>query len=105
MCGVAGWLGYRGSRDGASVLLERMKQAIYHRGPDEDGSFVDDRVAIGMQRLAIVDLAGGQQPMANEDDTIWIVFNGEIYNALDLRPGLEAAGHRFRTNSDTEVIL
>lgn len=105
MCGVAGWLGYRGSRDGASVLLERMKQAIYHRGPDEDGSFVDDRVAIGMQRLAIVDLAGGQQPMANEDDTIWIVFNGEIYNALDLRPGLQAAGHRFRTNSDTEVIL
>ena len=105
MCGIAGWLGFEGSREGASVLLERMKLAIYHRGPDENGSFIDDRVAIGMQRLAIVDLAGGQQPMANEDDTIWIVFNGEIYNEPDLRPRLEAAGHRFKTNSDTECIL
>jgi asparagine synthase (glutamine-hydrolysing) len=105
MCGIAGWLGYKGSREGASDLLERMKLAIYHRGPDENGSFVDDRVAIGMQRLAIVDLVGGQQPMANEDDSIWIVFNGEIYNQPYLRPRLEAAGHRFKTNSDTECIL
>lgn len=105
MCGIAGWLGYRGGRDGAAVLLEQMKQAIYHRGPDEDGSFVDDRSAIGMQRLAIIDLTGGQQPMANEDDTIWVVFNGEIYNEPDLRPRLEALGHRFKTNSDTECIL
>jgi asparagine synthase (glutamine-hydrolysing) len=82
-----------------------MKRAIWHRGPDEDGSFLDERAAIGMQRLAIIDLAGGQQPMSNEDGTLWIVFNGEIYNYPALRPQLEARGHRFLSNSDTEAIL
>src|SRR5206468_797084 len=105
MCGIAGWIDYAASKDEAAALLERMKWAIWHRGPDEDGSYVDERAAIGMQRLAIIDLAGGQQPMANEDGTLWIVFNGEIYNYPQLRPQLEARGHRFATNSDTEAIL
>src|SRR5919202_1239627 len=105
MCGIAGWIDYRAARDDAARLLEQMKRAIWHRGPDEEGSYVDACAAIGMQRLAIVDLTGGQQPMANEDGTVWIVFNGEIYNALQLRPQLEARGHRFATRADTEVIL
>ena len=105
MCGIAGWIGYRGRRAEVSQLLERMKLAIRHRGPDEDGSYLDDVAAIGMQRLAIIDLAGGQQPMSNEDGTVWIVFNGEIYNYPELRPRLEAKGHRFQSHSDTEAIL
>ncbi|MBI3970101.1 MAG: asparagine synthase (glutamine-hydrolyzing) [Chloroflexi bacterium] len=105
MCGIAGWIDYQAPKAEAAALLERMKRAIWHRGPDEDGSFVDDRAAIGMQRLAIIDLAGGRQPMANEDGTIWIVFNGEIYNYPELRPQLEARGHRFATNADTEAIV
>jgi asparagine synthase (glutamine-hydrolysing) len=105
MCGIAGWIDYAAPRDEAQALLEQMKRAIWHRGPDEEGSYVDSRAAIGMQRLAILDLAGGRQPMANEDGSLWIVFNGEIYNYPALRPQLEARGHRFRTNSDTEAIL
>lgn len=105
MCGIAGWIDYAASPTEARALLEGMKRAIWHRGPDEDGSYVDEHTALGMQRLAIIDLAGGQQPMANEDGTIWIVFNGEIYNAPQVRPQLAARGHRFATNADTEVIL
>jgi asparagine synthase (glutamine-hydrolysing) len=105
VCGIAGWIDYRGARADVARLLEQLKRAIEHRGPDEDGSFQDDGAAIGMQRLAIIDLAGGQQPMSNEDGTLWIVFNGEIYNYPALRPQLEARGHRFLTNSDTEAIL
>lgn len=105
MCGIAGWIDYQASPGGARSLLEGMKRAIWHRGPDEEGSYVDGRAAIGMQRLSIIDLAGGQQPMANEDGTIWIVFNGEIYNYPQLRPQLERRGHRFATDSDTEAIL
>jgi asparagine synthase (glutamine-hydrolysing) len=105
MCGIAGWIGYRGRRADVAQLLERMKVAIRHRGPDEEGSFMDDGAAIGMQRLAIIDLQGGQQPMSNEDGTLWIVFNGEIYNFPALRPMLEAKGHRFSSSSDTEAIL
>ncbi|HEX2516111.1 MAG TPA: asparagine synthetase B, partial [Chloroflexota bacterium] len=105
MCGIAGWIDYQASREDAGRLLEGMKRAIWHRGPDEEGSYVDQRAAIGMQRLAIIDLAGGRQPMANEDGTVWIVFNGEIYNYPRLRPELEQKGHRFATDSDTEAIL
>ena len=105
MCGIAGWVDYQESRLEAALLLEQMKAAIEHRGPDEEGSYLDSRAALGMQRLAIIDLAGGQQPMSNEDGTIWIVFNGEIYNYPELRPRLEARGHRFTSSSDTEAIL
>jgi asparagine synthase (glutamine-hydrolysing) len=82
-----------------------MNGALTHRGPDGDGFFHDARVALGHRRLAIIDRVGGHQPMANEDSSCWIVFNGEIYNHRTLRPLLEAKGHRFRTASDTEVIL
>ncbi len=78
---------------------------MVHRGPDDEGIYVDGAVGIGMRRLSIVDLATGHQPLSNEDETVWIVFNGEIYNHSLLRPGLEAKGHRYRTHSDTETII
>jgi asparagine synthase (glutamine-hydrolysing) len=82
-----------------------MCQTLFHRGPDDEGIHVEGPVGIGMRRLSIIDLAGGHQPISNEDGTVWVVFNGEIYNYRDLRPGLEARGHRFQTNSDTEAIV
>ena len=87
------------------MRLPRMRDVIAHRGPDDAGEFVDGQAALGHRRLSIVDLAAGHQPLSNEDGTIWIVFNGEIYNHADVRPGLEAAGHRYRTRSDTETIV
>ena len=90
---------------GARQSVEAMNAAIAHRGPDGDGFYEAPGVVLGHRRLAIIDRAGGHQPMANEDDTRWIVFNGEIYNYRTLRPLLESKGHRFRTLSDTETIL
>lgn len=104
MCGIVGFVNADGSPADRS-LLERMNAAIRHRGPDEDGYLVDGGVALAMQRLAIIDLAGGQQPIHNADRTRWIVFNGEIYNYRDLREDLESRGRQFYTNSDTEAIL
>jgi len=86
-------------------LLGRMVNAIRYRGPDELGAYFDNRCALGQARLSIIDLAGGSQPLCNEDGTIWVTFNGEIFNYVELRPELEKLGHRFRTNSDTEVIV
>ena len=82
-----------------------MCQTIVHRGPDDEGIYVKDGVGLGMRRLSIIDLSGGHQPVHNEDKTIWIVFNGEIYNFLELRPELEKRGHHFYTNTDTEAIV
>lgn len=82
-----------------------MLGMIRHRGPDEFGLYLDERAALGSARLSIVDLAGGQQPIGNEDESLWIVYNGEIFNHIELRRDLEARGHRFRTHSDTEVLL
>jgi len=82
-----------------------MTDVITHRGPDSDGYFLEGGVGLGMRRLRIIDLETGEQPMANEDESLWIVFNGEIYNYVELRPPLEAKGHVFRTRSDTETIL
>jgi asparagine synthase (glutamine-hydrolysing) len=86
-------------------VVRRMCNAILHRGPDEEGILVKQNVGLGMRRLSIIDLAGGHQPVFNEDRSIWIVYNGEVYNFPELRRELEAAGHRFYTNSDTEVIV
>src|ERR1700685_2310306 len=85
--------------------VRRMCQTIIHRGPDDEGIYVNGPVGLGMRRLSIIDLAGGRQPIHNEDQSLWVVFNGEIYNFPELRPELEAPGHHFYTPSDTEVIV
>ncbi|MBA3710924.1 MAG: asparagine synthase (glutamine-hydrolyzing) [Pyrinomonadaceae bacterium] len=104
MCGIVGIV-----RPGDTAVdegvLARMCEALRHRGPDEDGRYVNGRVGMAMRRLAIIDLAGGQQPIHNADRTAWIVFNGEIYNYRELRARLEKLGHRFYTDSDTEAII
>jgi len=104
MCGIAGFLRLD-SNPPDSDLLARMTRAIYHRGPDADGYYTDGPVALGHRRLSIIDLSGGAQPMSNEDETVWIVFNGEIFNFQALRTELEAKGHKFKTRSDTECIV
>jgi asparagine synthase (glutamine-hydrolysing) len=104
MCGIVGFVN-AGSRAASRELLERMNGCIVHRGPDEDGFFVHESVALAMRRLAIIDLKGGQQPIFNEDRSSVIVFNGEIYNFHEIKKDLEARGHVFHTNSDTEVIV
>jgi len=104
MCGIVGIV----RNDGKSIdeeLLTRMNNAIRHRGPDDDGFYVNGSVGLGMRRLAIIDLKGGAQPIHNQDRSSWIVFNGEIYNYLELREKLEKLGHTFYTNSDTEAIV
>src|SRR5919199_5597584 len=101
MCGIAGKLG-PGPIPEAEVL--RMCDAIRHRGPDDWGVFLEDGVAIGVRRLSIIDLAGGHQPIANEDGSVVVAFNGEIYNYRELTEQLRAHGHAFSSAADTEVI-
>jgi asparagine synthase (glutamine-hydrolysing) len=105
MCGIAGIVKLDAREGVEEPRLARMRDAMRHRGPDGEGLLLDGRVGLGHRRLAIVDVSGGQQPMSNEDGTVWIVFNGEIYNHAALRPALEARGHRYRTRSDTETIV
>jgi asparagine synthase (glutamine-hydrolysing) len=105
MCGICGVYEYASSMRVDRQQLARMNATLLHRGPDDEGFFVRDRVGLAMRRLRIIDLAGGSQPIANEDETISIVFNGEIYNYRELRKDLIRLGHRFRTQSDTEVIV
>ena len=104
MCGIAGIVRW----DGAPVPehdIRAMCSAIVHRGPDDEGVYLGDGVALGQRRLSIIDLEGGHQPLSNEDRTVWIVFNGEIYNYRELRRELEQRGHVFQTDSDTETIV
>jgi asparagine synthase (glutamine-hydrolysing) len=105
MCGIAGM--FKTAVDAAvdAPSIHQMCQTIIHRGPDDEGIYVKGGVGLGMRRLSIIDLAGGRQPIHNEDKTVWVVFNGEIYNFRELRAGLERGGHRFYTNTDTEVIV
>lgn len=105
MCGIAGFIDKDRSQESATTLIERMCTIIRHRGPDDQGVWVRNGVALGMRRLAIIDRAGGHQPIFNEDQSILVVFNGEIYNHQELRDTLRACGHHFRTTSDTEVIV
>ncbi len=105
MCGIAGFIGIQRSRDHSEELIDSMCKVIRHRGPDDQGVWVGDGAALGMRRLSIIDLAGGHQPIFNEDQSILIVFNGEIYNYRELGKELQERGHRFTTNSDTEVIV
>lgn len=105
MCGIAGAVWTDPTRVIDPEVLRRMVAALAHRGPDADGFYTDPNAALGHRRLAIIDVACGAQPMANEDDSVWVVFNGEIYNHHELRGELEGRGHRFRTHSDTEVLV
>ncbi len=105
MCGIVGIVKLNPRAAVDEVGLKRMRDVLRHRGPDGEGLWIEGPVGLGMRRLAIVDVTGGHQPMANEDGTVWIVYNGEIYNHADLRRGLERRGHAYRTRSDTETIL
>ncbi len=105
MCGIAGIVSANRSDRIEEAVVRRMCNAIVHRGPDDEGLLARQNTGLGMRRLSIIDLAGGHQPIFNEDRSAWIVFNGEIYNFPELRPELEAKGHRFTTHSDTETIV
>src|ERR1022692_4639622 len=105
MCGIAGIVTWEKGRRVTSPLIHQMCETLVHRGPDDEGIHVEGGVGLGMRLLSISDAAGGHQPVHNEDKTVWIVFNGEIYNFSDLRRELESRGHRFYTNTDTEAIV
>lgn len=101
MCGILGLLGENLSRE----TLERLNRRLAHRGPDDAGYYVSNGVALAARRLSIIDLAGGHQPLSNEDETVWVTYNGEIFNAPELRAELRTRGHHFRTETDTEVVV
>lgn len=105
MCGIAGTLNLAPRPPVDSEMVYSMLEAIDHRGPDENGIFTNEWVGLGSARLSIIDLVGGRQPIHNEDSTVWVVFNGEIYNYVELRRELESAGHVFSTHTDTEVLV
>lgn len=105
MCGITGVYQMTGQQPEKVETLHRMLDMIHHRGPDGYGIYLSDRVGLGSARLSIVDIAGGDQPIGNEDNSLWVVFNGEIFNYPELRPDLEKKGHSFRTHCDTEVLL
>lgn len=100
MCGICGFAGLEDKN-----LIKKMCDIISHRGPDDFGYYYGDNIMLGHRRLSIIDLEGGRQPIHNEDETIWIIFNGEIYNFKELRKNLEEKGHTFYTSTDTEVIV
>lgn len=104
MCGIAGFIQHTPAADARSTIA-RMAATLRHRGPDDKGMYVDDAAALGVRRLSVIDLATGRQPIANEDRTVWVVHNGEIYNHADLRSRLADLGHVFRTRSDAEVLV
>ena len=105
MCGICGKAGSDTAQSNLRGLVSNMAETLRHRGPDGHGVYVDGSVGLGVRRLSIIDLETGNQPISNEDESVWIVFNGEIYNHLDLRRELESKGHRFKTASDTEAIV
>jgi asparagine synthase (glutamine-hydrolysing) len=104
MCGIAGFVN-RGAERADRETLARMTQVLAHRGPDGDGFYLEGPIALGHRRLSIIDLAGGAQPMSNEDDSVWISYNGELYNELPIRDQLKAKGHVYKTSADTESIV
>lgn len=105
MCGICGQFNFEDSAPVQRRVIEAMTRTMIHRGPDDEGFYFDGALGLGFRRLSIIDLAGGHQPMSDYDESVWVVFNGEIYNFQDLRRELESFGHVFRTNSDTEVIV
>src|SRR5437879_4937974 len=105
MCGIVGIVGLNSREPVDETRLKIARDVLRHRGPDGEGLWSEGPVGLGFRRLAIIDVEGGAQPMPNEDGSVWVVFNGEIYNHAALRPWLEARGHRYRTRSDTETIV
>jgi asparagine synthase (glutamine-hydrolysing) len=105
MCGICGQVRVAHDAPVDQETIRRMSRTMFHRGPDDDGHFFDGPLGFGFRRLSIIDLGGGHQPMSDAEESVWVVFNGEIYNYLELRAELEKAGHKFRTSSDTEVII
>src|SRR5438552_6338967 len=105
MCGICGKFNFASNQPVEPDTIRRMTQTMVHRGPDDEGYFISGPVGLGFRRLSIIDLAGGHQPMSDAEETVWVIFNGEIYNYKELRAELQSKGYRFRTNSDTEVII
>ena len=105
MCGICGLLEFESKREVSTDLVRRMSDTLRHRGPDDEGIQVGPGIGFGFRRLSIIDLSGGHQPLANEDGSVWVMLNGEIYNYAELRQELESHGHRFATHSDTETIV
>lgn len=105
MCGICGIVNFKESEPVEEKLLRDMNQTLVHRGPDEEGYYCQGSVGLAIRRLSVIDLATGHQPISNEEGSVWVVFNGEIYNFLQLKSDLVQKGHRFKTNSDTEVIV
>src|ERR1700736_4908543 len=105
MCGITGIFEFERREPFPDDLVHRMNETIIHRGPDDEGIFSGPGIGLGFRRLSIIDLSTGHQPISNEDGTIWVMLNGEIYNYSELRAELESKGHRFATRSDTETIV
>src|SRR4030066_1369035 len=105
MCGIAGILNGTTLPSAPLPIMKRMMARIQYRGPDESGIYIDNNVALGNVRLSIIDISTGQQPLSTPDKNLWIVYNGEIFNYIELKQDLLKAGHHFHTESDTEVLL
>ena len=105
MCGIAGIVNLQGANGPQELELKAMASQLNHRGPDGNGYYLHDSIGLAHTRLSIIDLTGGAQPIHNEDKSIWVVFNGEIFNYKELRITLQKAGHTFYTQTDTEVIV
>src|ERR1700752_2120824 len=105
MCGICGQYNFGSPAPVRRSVIEAMTKSIAHRGPDDEGYHFDGPLGLGFRRLSIIDLSGGHQPMSDAEESVWVVFNGEIYNYKELRAELEGYGHLFRTSSDTEVII
>src|SRR5271156_2436148 len=105
MCGICGQYNFGTRAPVQRRSIEAMTQSIAHRGPDDEGYYIAGPLGLGFRRLSIIDLGGGHQPMSDREESVWVVFNGEIYNFQELRNELESLGHQFRTKCDTEVIV
>jgi asparagine synthase (glutamine-hydrolysing) len=105
MCGICGQYSFQEQRPVEREAIQAMARSLVHRGPDDEGYYFSGPIGLGFRRLSIIDLEGGHQPMSDETQSVWVAFNGEIYNFQELRAELEGLGHRFRTRSDTEVIV
>src|SRR5262252_8014116 len=105
MCGICGQYNFGTGEPVNRQTVRRMADSLVHRGPDDEGFYLEGSLGLGFRRLSIIDLGGGHQPMSDWEESVWVAFNGEIYNFLELRRELEGCGHVFRTRSDTEVIV